>query len=209
MHYYMFSKPRDCISARYDARHKCVLDYFPEELRDIIFPVGRLDKDTEGLLILTDDGEMNARLLNPESHIEKTYFFYAVGDIDEKKLKEIGEGIKLYPTRDVISRPARLYIDGCTTLGEIRDRLTPCDLKRANRKPNIPVHYGRAIISEGKKHQVKRMLLYCGARIVYLKRIKVGDLMLDDSLGAGEYRPFTDSELEILKINKKEKESLV
>ncbi len=199
MHYYMFSKPSGCITARRDDRHKTVLDYFSEELRDIIFPVGRLDKDTEGLLILTDDGELNERLLNPESHIEKTYFFYAVGDISEEKLLKIGEGIKLYPTRDVISKPAKLYIDGATTLGEIRDKLTPCDLKRANRKPNIPVFYGRAIISEGKKHQVKRMLLYCGARIVYLKRIKMGALSLDERLSAGEYRSLTVSEIELLK----------
>ena len=199
MHYYMFSKPRGCITARRDDRHKTVLDYFPEELRDVIFPVGRLDKDTEGLLILTDDGELNSRLLNPDSHIEKTYFFYALGDIVEEKLEEIAEGIKLYPTRDLMSKPATLIIDGKATLGEIRDKLLAADLKKANRKPNTEVYYGRAIITEGKKHQVKRMLLYCGAKIIYLKRVSMGALTLDESLPIGEYRALTDREIEILK----------
>lgn len=199
MHYYMFSKPRGCITARRDDRHKTVLDYFPEELRDVIFPVGRLDKDTEGLLILTDDGELNSRLLNPDNHIEKTYFFYAVGDIEEEKLGEIEKGIKLYPTRDLIAKPASLFIDGKATLGEIRDKLSPFDAKKANRKPNTSVYYGRAVITEGKKHQVKRMLLYCGAKIVYLKRIKMGRLSLDENLPIGEYRELTEREIEILK----------
>ena len=199
MHYYMFSKPRGCISARRDDRHKTVLDYFPEELRDVIFPVGRLDKDTEGLLLLTDDGDLNARLLNPKSHIKKTYFFYAVGDISDEKLERIEKGIKLYPTRDLITKPAEIYIDGKARLGDIKDKLSLAELKKANRKPDTPVYFGRAIISEGKKHQVKRMLLYCGGRIVYLKRVKMGELSIDEGLMPGEYRPLREEEIEILK----------
>lgn len=199
MHYYMFSKPRGCISARYDPRHKVVLDYFPEELRDIIFPVGRLDRDTEGLLLLTDDGALNSRLLSPHSHIEKTYFFYALGSMSEDTRQRICEGIKLYPTREIVSKPAELYIDGEMALSDIRDKLSPSDLKLANKRPLTPVLYGRVIITEGKKHQVKRMLLYAGCRIVYLKRVKMGGLSLDDTLAPGEYRPLTEREIELLK----------
>ncbi len=200
MHYYMLNKPGGCVSARRDARHKTVLDYFPEELRDVIFPVGRLDRDTEGLLILTDDGALNARLLNPDSNIEKEYFFYAVGEPDGERLSEIFSGIKLYPTKDIMSRPALIFIDGECTLADVRDKLSPFDMKRANKRPDTPVFYGRVIVTEGKKHEVKRMLLYTGARIIYLKRIAMGGLSLDASLSPGQYRPLADCELEVLKI---------
>ena len=84
MLYYMFNKPQGCVTARTDAVHKTVMDYFPAELASRLHPVGRLDKDTCGLLILTDDGDLDFRIMQPDRHISKTYFFYAVGVMNEE-----------------------------------------------------------------------------------------------------------------------------
>ena len=197
--YYMLNKPRAHLTACRDERCKTVMDLFPEEERVGLFPIGRLDKDTEGLLLITDDGSLFARLMNPESKISKTYFFYALGNIEKDVIAEIEGGIKLYPTRDVMSAPGKIEIIGECTLADIRDKLSSDDLKRANRRPNTPVIYGTVTISEGKKHQVKRMILYGGARVVYLKRLSIGALSLDDTLKTGEYRPLTKGEISILK----------
>ena len=193
--YYMFNKPSGCITARNDPRHKTVMDYFPSEKRDILFPVGRLDKDTEGLLLVTDDGALCASLLNPECNTPKTYFFYALGTLAEEVRKEIEEGIKLYPTKDVMSKPATVEIFGSTDLGSIKEHLSPADLKKANRKPETPVFFGKVTVTEGKKHQVKRMLMFGGCRIVYLKRLSMATLTLDESLPTGSYRPLTEDEI--------------
>ncbi len=197
--YYMLNKPRAHLTACRDERCKTVMDLFPRGEREGLFPIGRLDKDTEGLLIITDDGALFARLMNPESKVEKTYFFYALGNIEKDVINEIEGGIKLYPTRDTMSMPGKIEILGECVLSDIRDKLSPDDLKRANRRPNTPVIYGTVTISEGKKHQVKRMMLYGGARVVYLKRLSVGSLSLDESLKTGEYRPLTVGELSALK----------
>lgn len=127
--YYMFNKPSGCITARSDPRHKTVMDYFPQEKRDILHPIGRLDKDTEGLLLFTDDGTLTSKLLNPESSISKTYFFYALGTLSESERESIEQGIKLYPTRSLISRPATLSVEGVATLGDIKEHLSLADLK--------------------------------------------------------------------------------
>ena len=198
--YYILNKPRGCITARRDPRHKTVMDYLPEEKRDVLFPVGRLDEDTEGLLVLTDDGALCASLLNPESHLPKTYFFYALGDLSDEVKEKIEEGIKLYPTRDVISRPAKIELLGSREIREIRHLLSGKDIKLANRRPETPVIFGQVTVTEGKKHQVRRMLMYAGCRIVYLKRISMGALSLDDSLFPGEYRPLTAKELAKLRM---------
>ena len=197
--YYMLNKPKAHLTACRDERCKTVMDLFPETERVGLFPIGRLDKDTEGLLLITDDGSLFAHLMNPESKVEKKYFFYALGNIDKDVIKEIEGGIKLYPTRDVMSMPGRIEILGECTLSDIRDKLCSDDLKRANRRPNTTVIYGTVTISEGKKHQVKRMILYGGARVVYLKRISIGSLVLDESLKVGEYRPLTEGEISVLK----------
>lgn len=197
--YYILNKPRAHLTACRDERCKTVMDLFPHEEREGLFPIGRLDKDTEGLLIVTDDGSLFAHLMRPENKVTKTYFFYALGNIDKETLCEIEGGIKLYPTRDVVSAPAKVEMLGECRLSEIKDKLSPDDLKRANRRPDTPVIYGTVTVCEGKKHQVKRMILYGGARIVYLKRISIGTLSLDKNLLTGEYRPLTSEEIEILK----------
>ncbi len=196
--YFMMNKPSGCITARTDPRHKTVMDYLPENLRDVVFPVGRLDKDTEGLLLFTDDGALNYRLLSPESHVPKTYLFYSLGTLDDEARKRIEGGVRLYPTREIFSAPAVVTVDGTTRLADIKEHLSQTELKLARRRPDTPVVYGRVTVTEGKKHQVKRMLMSVGAKIVYLKRIAMGALTLDPALGAGEYRPLTQKELLLL-----------
>ena len=196
--YYMFNKPSGCVTARTDPRHKTVMDFFPEEKRNILFPVGRLDRDTEGLLIVTDDGVLCASLLSPDLHVRKTYFFYAVGTLKESDREMIEQGIKLYPTKDIVTKPAEVSVWGESTLGKIKELLSPFDLKKANRKPDTPVFFGTVTVTEGKKHQVKRMLLFGDCRIVYLKRVAMGSLKLDEALQKGEFRPITELELALL-----------
>jgi len=201
--YYILNKPSGCITARRDPRHKTVMDYLPEEKRDLLFPVGRLDRDTEGLLIITDDGLLAQSLLHPKAHVSKTYFFYALGTLTEDAVREIEGGIRLYPTRDVVSAPAKITVLGTSTLSSVFDKLSEEDKKRARKRPDTPVICGTVTVTEGKKHEVKRMLMYAGCRIVYLKRISMGGLNLDKDLPTGAYRPLTDEEIHLLKENKK------
>ncbi len=197
--YYMFHKPRGCVTARSDDRHKTVMDYFPEEKRSTLFPVGRLDRDTEGLLIITDDGALTFKLLSPKSHIPKTYFFYAQGIPDPERLEEIKNGVKIYKNRDDITAPANVEITGYSTMREIKSFLSDTEESLANKRGELAVVSGIITITEGKKHQVKRMIRYTGAKVVYLKRLSMGKLKLDENLSLGEYRPLTDKEISILR----------
>jgi 16S rRNA pseudouridine516 synthase len=195
----MFHKPKGAITARRDERHKTVMDYFPECDRDILFPVGRLDKDTEGLLIVTDDGAFTYRLLSPESGISKTYFFYTEGVPDEKKLAELSEGVSIYRNRTDKTAPAKIKITEHRILKEIKDFIDYDTKTLLSRRGDMPAVGGYITITEGKKHQVKRMLRYAGAWVVYLKRVDIAGVSLDENLPLGEYRPLTEDELWILK----------
>ncbi len=197
--YYMLNKPKGYITARRDARHKTVMDLFPEDMRDRLFPVGRLDKDTEGLLLITDDGELNHMLLSPENHIAKTYLFYAIGQMDREKLSHLSDGARVFPGKEFTTAPASVEIIGSVTLGETADLLPPEYASLARKKPNKTVTVGRVTITEGKKHQVKRMVAYTGGKVIYLKRLAMGGLALDESLERGSYRALTKHELFILK----------
>jgi len=201
MEYYLFNKPRGCITARRDARHKTVMDYFPEEKREVIFPIGRLDKDTVGLLILTSDGMLFHQLMMPECKVEKTYFFWAKGRVNEEKLLELESGAPIYNDKTQLTAPARLRILEEKTLMDIKDLLSDEDAKLTRKKGELPVFSGLLTITEGKKHQVKRMIKYAGAHVVYLKRVKIGEISLDDNLKEGEFRPLTTAEIAKLKRN--------
>ena len=194
----MFHKPGGCITARRDARHKTVMDYFPESARDVLFPIGRLDKDTEGLLLVTDDGVFNYNLLTPEREVPKTYFFQVLGTLTEEEIRNIEQGVKIYKNRDFETSPAKITVEGISTLGEIKEYLSAEDLKLSQRKPTLPVTSGHITITEGKKHQVKRMLRSVGCRVVYLKRMKIGPLSLDEHLQKGEYRSLSCEEIALL-----------
>lgn len=197
--YFMMNKPMGYITARCDPRHKTVMELLPEELRTAIFPIGRLDKDTEGLLLFTDDGMFNHKILSPENHIDKTYLFYAVGEIDRERFSHLTFGAEVYPGKERITSPAKVRIIGVTTIYEISDILPLEFSALARKKPHTAVTIGEITITEGKKHQVKHMVAYTGGKVVYLKRIAMGELALDEKLEKGSYRPLTQDEILLLK----------
>lgn len=172
--YLMMNKPPGVISATEDDRDETVIDLL--ELDDSIFepfPVGRLDKDTEGLLLITNDGQLAHRLLSPKKHVPKTYFAVIEGEVTEEDILAFKEGVVLDDGYE--TKPAKLNILKSGIRSDIE--LT---------------------ITEGKFHQVKRMFQSVGKRVVYLQRLTMGPLSLDESLELGEYRELTEEELEAL-----------
>ncbi|EAC2786217.1 rRNA pseudouridine synthase [Listeria monocytogenes] len=169
--YFMLHKPQNVVSATEDNVSETVIDLLAQEdtLTDP-FPVGRLDKDTEGLLIITNDGTLAHNLLSPKKHIDKTYYAKIDGDVTAADVEAFAAGIEL--DDGYTCKPARLEI------------ITPNEIK--------------VTIQEGKFHQVKRMFAARGKTVSYLKRISMGNLQLDESLELGEYRPLTEAELAIL-----------
>lgn len=195
--YYMFNKPMGCITATKDNENKTVFDYLSSDIKGV-FHVGRLDKDTEGLLLLTNDGEFEHSLMHPDKHINKTYFFWALGTIGEKDKKSLEEGIYLEKGK-VLAKPAKIVIYKQGNYLEFKDEIHIDSLSNIDKsKYNPKVVAGYLTISEGKKHQVKRMLKQIGCYVVYLKRVAIGDLELDESLKKGEYRELTKREIDIL-----------
>ena len=199
MRYIMLNKPKGFLTARRDANRRAVMELLPEEDRDTYFPIGRLDKTTEGLLLVTDDGNLCFDLMNPKSLVEKTYFFYALGDIDDEKIERIENGLKIFPNSDFVTSRATFKLLGKAAISDIIDLLDYEDVKLARRKKDLPVFYATLTITEGKKHQVKRMMLAVGCRVLYLKRLAIAGVRLDDKLKSGEYRELTEGELESLK----------
>lgn len=172
--YYMLNKPSNVISASEDRDEQTVVDLIREKRRRNLFPVGRLDKDTEGLLLITDDGELAHRLLSPKKHVDKTYFARVRGRVTEEDLRRFAEGVNIGTEEaDEWTMPAVLKILKSDEESEIR--LT---------------------IREGKYHQVKRMFQAVGKEVLYLKRESMGGLKLDEHLKPGEYRPLTKEELD-------------
>ncbi|WP_080844374.1 pseudouridine synthase [Cytobacillus gottheilii] len=172
--YLMMNKPQGVISATEDTRHETVIDIL--EAEDVVFspfPVGRLDKDTEGLLLLTNDGQLSHKLLSPKKHVPKTYFAVINSEVTEEDISAFKNGVILDDGYE--TKPAVLEI--------LKSGLTS-DIELT--------------ITEGKFHQVKRMFEAVGKRVMYLKRISMGPLELDPSLELGEYRELTDEELEQL-----------
>ncbi|EAA0139313.1 pseudouridine synthase [Listeria monocytogenes] len=169
--YFMLHKPQNVVSATEDNVSETVIDLLAQEdtLTDP-FPVGRLDKDTEGLLIITNDGTLAHNLLSPKKHIDKTYYAKIDGDVTAADVEAFAAGIEL--DDGYTCKPASLEI------------ITPNEIN--------------VTIQEGKFHQVKRMFAARGKTVSYLKRISMGNLQLDESLELGEYRPLTEAELAIL-----------
>ena len=213
--YYMFHKPSGCITARKDLRHKTVMDYFEEELINTLVPIGRLDKDTEGLLLLTNDGRLNNRLMNPTNHVDKTYFFLALGCLLDEDIKQLKTGVslvresKLASASDITvtlhSTYQELYHKDIEDGQDIDDRKVIDIIKNLKLSKDIKInpHHqavvaGTITISEGRKHQVRRMLRAVGCYVIYLKRISIASLKLDDSLALGEYRRLKDEDLNML-----------
>lgn len=177
-YYYILHKPQGVITATEDDRHQTVLDLLqPIDRRKSLVPVGRLDKDTEGLLILTNDGKFAHGLLSPKKHIDKVYYVKINGRITLEDVELFEEGITLEDGTNY--RPGKLEI---LSVGEISEAYVT--------------------ISEGKFHQVKRMVAAAGKEVIYLKRIKMGALALPEDVKLGEYRALTSQELSLLKNGK-------
>lgn len=177
--YLMLNKPEGYISATWDKHKPVVLDLVPREyLHFEPFPVGRLDIDTTGLCILTNDGELAHNILSPSRHIPKTYMARVDGQLGEEDIKAFGEGMDL---GDFVAKPAALEILESTSEESV----------------------ARVIIQEGKFHQVKRMFEKVGKTVTRLKRVAMNRLYLDESLEEGEIRELTEEELELLTNDKK------
>ena len=195
----MFHKPSGCVTAKSDDVHKTVMEYFEDEWKEILHPVGRLDKDTEGLLLFTNDGKWNQQLMHPENHVDKTYFFWVLGELNEEKKRQLEEGVFLTGASEKTGA-AQLEIGEKKELQEIEHLFRGKKCSNLVKNPrNHVVMSGYLTIKEGKKHQVKRMLKAVGCYVVYLKRVSIGRLKLDDTLGLGEYRELRTEELELLK----------
>ena len=170
--YVMLHKPAGVLTATEDRRQETVLDLLSEDLRrQNLSPVGRLDKDTEGLLLLTNDGELNHRLLAPKSHVDKVYYAELDAPLNEKDAQAFEDGITLADGTRCMSAGLSLLEDGTKALITLR---------------------------EGKFHQVKRMTASRGATVLYLKRLSMGALRLDDTLARGEYRLLTADEIRLI-----------
>lgn len=179
--YFMLNKPAGVISATEDYVHDTVLDLLePADVVQEPHPVGRLDKDTEGLLILTNDGQLTHQLTSPKKEVDKEYFAIVAGVVTEEDITAFEEGLILEDDDGAFKTlPAKLEIL------EVDEEEETSEVK--------------VIIQEGKFHQVKRMFQAVGKRVVYLKRLRMHTLELDETLPLGEYRRLTEEELESLK----------
>lgn len=171
--YYMLNKPAGVITASRDERHDTVLELFPEEMRRGLFAVGRLDKDTEGLLLITDDGALSHALMSPARHVDKVYEAEVEGELVPDAAARFAAGLELKD--GTVCRPAQL--EAAPDLGE---------------------NWVRVTLREGKYHQVKRMIAAVGGVVVRLRRVELGGLTLDPTLATGAFRALTTQELTLL-----------
>ncbi len=170
-YYYMLNKPKGVVSST-DDKDKTVIDLIDSPCKDL-FPVGRLDKDTEGLLIITNNGKMAHNMLSPKKHVFKTYFAKVEGQVKEEHI--------------------RLFKDGIIINGDYKCKEAKLTVLKSDSISEILIE-----ISEGKFHQVKKMFKAINCTVLYLKRITFGDISLDNNLLLGEYRELTKDELELL-----------
>ncbi len=174
--YYLFHKPAGCVTAKQDNVHKTVMEYFPEEIRiKDVAPVGRLDLDTEGLLLFTNDGPLTHHLLSPTHHIPKTYYVVLDKEVPETAVELFKNGVDIGDDKPTL--PAELVI-------------LPMSVNNAGDK----VYSAELTIHEGRFHQVKRMFEAVGCTVTYLKRLSMGSLNLGE-LEKGEYRKLTEEEV--------------
>jgi 16S rRNA pseudouridine516 synthase len=174
--YLMLNKPQGVVSATEDNRDRTVLDLLDSEYAHFeLFPVGRLDKDTEGLLLLTNDGKLAHNLLSPRKHVPKTYYAQVEGAVDAQDIAAFSQGVTLDDGYETMPAELRIGRMGDPAQGQLSEiELT---------------------IMEGKFHQVKRMFQAVGKRVVFLKRLSMGPLVLDTELPVGSYRELEEAEL--------------
>jgi 16S rRNA pseudouridine516 synthase len=177
--YYMLHKPMGCVTAVTDATHQTVMDFFPEDIRKGLSPVGRLDRDTEGLLLITNDGELAHHIISPTHHIPKTYLAELDYALPEDAVSRFAEGLDIGD--DDLTLPAELVV-----------------LEPYVHENGYVRHRAKVTIHEGRYHQVKRMFHAVGCKVLYLKRLSIGELTLGN-LELGSYRKLTDAEITMLK----------
>ena len=187
-HYYMFNKPFGCITARRDDRHPVVMDWFRELKNENLSPVGRLDRETEGLLIITDDGKWNREMTRPEFHKEKRYEFTVMGDLTPEKIAILESGVVLNGATESTA-PAKITVTGRSTLGETLPALHPEVQQKSSHNPmDRPITFGTIVITEGKYRQIRRMMKEVRCLVLQLKRVSMGDIVLDEALEPGQWK---------------------
>lgn len=200
--YFMLNKPVGCVSACRDADHRTVLDYLPEDIREGLFPIGRLDKNTEGLLILTDDGKLNRYLLEPEHHVEKRYLFWAMGTLSPEQISDMETGLLVRGISEPL-RPVKLKLLKTASVGSIEKSFFDNRQHLRTECPEAPAFFAEITLTEGKRHQIKRMMEAAGCTVLTLKRISFGAITLDEFLASGEYRHLTENEIQSLRSHEK------
>lgn len=173
--YFLLHKPAGVVTATKDNHEQTVMDLLPKELSKDFFPVGRLDKDTEGFLLITNDGELSHRLLSPKKHVSKTYYVECHGSLTEAKLRQLEQGVDIGDDKPTL--PAAVEVIH-------------------HNEDSYVIHL---TITEGRFHQVKRMIHAVDGEVTYLKRLSMGGLSLEESLAKGSYRELSLEEVEILK----------
>ena len=195
--YYMLNKPAGVVSATTDNRDKTVIELITEDKPRDIFPVGRLDKDTEGLLIITNDGKLANSLLSPRKHVDKTYYAKVVRRecaIEDGKIKE--QNTDKHEESNLISPMVIAHFMEGLDIGD--DKLTkPAKLDVVSQTASMAEV--RITITEGRYHQIKRMFEAVDMQVVYLKRLSMGKVRLDEKLRLGEFRRLTKEEISLLK----------
>lgn len=174
--YLMLHKPNGVVTASKDKKLPTVMDLLPPDIQsDQLYAIGRLDRDTTGLLLLTDNGPLGFQLLHPQYHVDKSYQVVVNGPLTSDHIQKFKDGI--------------VFLDGTTC--------KPAQLEILSSSPSES--HASITISEGKFHQVKKMFLSVGVKVVSLKRVRFGDFTLDPELAEGQYRPLNPEELEIIK----------
>lgn len=183
--YLMMNKPQNCLSATRDRDYRTVIDLLDDYyLMFDVAPAGRLDRDTEGLVLLTNDGKLAHEIISPKKDVFKRYIAHISGSLTDESIEQLCSGVEILDGNGdaFLTKPAKVRL-----LGQKGD-LTEVEI----------------CITEGKFHQVKRMFASVGCKVVYLKRLAIGDLELDESLALGEYRELTEEELALLTFVNKE-----
>ena len=186
--YYLFYKPAGCVTAKQDNLHKTVMDYFPEDIQKDVAPVGRLDLDTEGLLLLTNDGALTHHLLSPTHHIPKTYYAVLDKEVPKDAVELFKKGVDIGDDKPCL--PAELVI-----LAQDDEN---CIMVETTEYSDNKKYAATLTIHEGRFHQVKRMFEAIGCTVTYLKRLSMGSLTLG-VLNVGEYRRLTVDEISSLR----------
>ncbi len=212
--YVLLHKPAGVVSATEDSRDRTVIDLLDEDLAVLSpFPVGRLDKDTEGLLLITNDGKLSHELLSPRKHVPKTYRALVAGDVDKEDAEAFQQGVTL--DDGYVTMPSQLSVlaqsngeDAPTAVeeGHAEEMIDAIKLAPRQEEPvqHATLSWIELTIHEGKFHQVKRMFEAVGKKVLYLRRVSMGPLRLDPALAPGEWRELTEVELESLRNYRKD-----